>query len=403
MSVFRTRGIRPLLTAVVVSSLGTQMTFLALPWFVLETTGSPTRMGVVLAVELLPVALLGIPSGTVVSRLGARNTMLVGDLCRAPLLLSIPVLHSAGVLSFGVLLALVALLGVFIAPYFASQRLVLPELLGDDERAVSQANAVLEGAQRTTSLLGPALAGVLIAAIGAPNVLYLDAASFVFSFAVLALFVPRRAPVAQTEDSHGVLAGIRFLFRDRLLRVLGVTALIANGMGTMLAAGLPVLAFDEFGGSSRVAGAFFAAFGIGAVTGSIVAVKLVSRFEPLRLGATAFVALTIPIFLLALELPVPGVMAALAMSSFFGPLVNAPLITVITTRTPEALRAKVTTAVITTAMLAGPVGFLVAGPLLEASGPHAVFLLVASVQLLATLPFLAVAFRSDTPAAEAAT
>jgi MFS family permease len=403
MSVFRTRGIRPLLTAVVVSSLGTQMTFLALPWFVLETTGSPTRMGVVLAVELLPVALLGIPSGTVVSRLGARNTMLVGDLCRAPLLLSIPVLHSAGVLSFGVLLALVALLGVFIAPYFASQRLVLPELLGDDERAVSQANAVLEGAQRTTSLLGPALAGVLIAAIGAPNVLYLDAASFVFSFAVLALFVPRRAPVAQTEDSHGVLAGIRFLFRDRLLRVLGVTALIANGMGTMLAAGLPVLAFDEFGGSSRVAGAFFAAFGIGAVTGSIVAVKLVSRFEPLRLGATAFVALTIPIFLLALELPVPGVMAALAMSSFFGPLVNAPLITVITTRTPEALRAKVTTAVITTAMLAGPVGFLVAGPLLEAWGPHAVFLLVASVQLLATLPFLAVAFRSDTPAAEAAT
>jgi MFS family permease len=403
MSVFRTRGIRPLLTAVVVSSLGTQMTFLALPWFVLETTGSPTRMGVVLAVELLPVALLGIPSGTVVSRLGARNTMLVGDLCRAPLLLSIPVLHSAGVLSFGVLLALVALLGVFIAPYFASQRLVLPELLGDDERAVSQANAVLEGAQRTTSLLGPALAGVLIAAIGAPNVLYLDAASFVFSFAVLALFVPRRAPVAQTEDSHGVLAGIRFLFRDRLLRVLGVTALIANGMGTMLAAGLPVLAFDEFGGSSRVAGAFFAAFGIGAVTGSIVAVKLVSRFEPLRLGATAFVALTIPIFLLALQLPVPGVMAALAMSSFFGPLVNAPLITVITTRTPEALRAKVTTAVITTAMLAGPVGFLVAGPLLEAWGPHAVFLLVASVQLLATLPFLAVAFRSDTPAAEAAT
>jgi MFS family permease len=403
MSVFRTRGIRPLLTAVVVSSLGTQMTFLALPWFVLETTGSPTRMGVVLAVELLPVALLGIPSGTVVSRLGARNTMLVGDLCRAPLLLSIPVLHSAGVLSFGVLLALVALLGVFIAPYFASQRLVLPELLGDDEREVSQANAVLEGAQRTTSLLGPALAGVLIAAIGAPNVLYLDAASFVFSFAVLALFVPRRAPVAQTEDSHGVLAGIRFLFRDRLLRVLGVTALIANGMGTMLAAGLPVLAFDEFGGSSRVAGAFFAAFGIGAVTGSIVAVKLVSRFEPLRLGATAFVALTIPIFLLALQLPVPGVMAALAMSSFFGPLVNAPLITVITTRTPEALRAKVTTAVITTAMLAGPVGFLVAGPLLEAWGPHAVFLLVASVQLLATLPFLAVAFRSDTPAAEAAT
>jgi MFS family permease len=403
MSVLRTRGIRPLLTAVVVSSLGTQMTFLALPWFVLETTGSATRMGIVLAVELLPVALLGIPSGTVVSKLGARNTMLVGDFCRAPLLLSIPVLHSAGVLSFGVLLALVALLGVFIAPYFASQRLVLPELLGDDERAVSQANAVLEGAQRATSLLGPALAGVLIAAIGAPNVLYLDAASYLFSFSVLLFFVPQRAPVAQTQDSHGLLAGIRFLLHDRVLRVLGVTALIANGMGMMLAAGLPVLAYEEFDGSSRVAGAFFAAFGIGAVAGSIAAVKLVSRFEPLRLGAVSFVALTLPVFVLGLDLPIAGVMAALALSSFFGPLVNAPLITVITTRTPEALRAKVTTAVITMALLAGPVGYVVAGPLIESWGPRPVFVLVAAGQLLATLPFLAVAFRSDEPAAEPAT
>jgi MFS family permease len=91
-------------------------------------------------------------------------------------------------------------------------------------------------------------------------------------------------------------------------------------------------------------------------------------------------------------------MAALALSSFFGPLVNAPLITVITTRTPEALRAKVTTAVITTAMLAGPIGFLVAGPLIESWGPRPVFLLVAAGQLLATLPFLAVAFRSVEPA-----
>ena len=398
----RQRAIAGLLTAQVVSALGTQMTFLALPWFVLETTGSPTRMGVVLAAELLPVALLGIPSGTVVARLGARNTMLLGDLCRAPILLSVPVLHSAGVLSFPLLLVLVALLGVFIAPYFASQRLVLPELLGDDERTVSQANAVLEGAQRTTALLGPALAGVLIASIGAPNVLYLDAASFLFSFTVLLLFVPRRAPIAQTEDSHGVLAGIRFLLRDRVLRVLGATALVANGMGTMLVAALPVLAYEEFDGSSRVAGAFFAAFGIGAVVGSIAAVKLVSRYEPLRLGATAFVLLTIPVFVLGLELPVLGVMAALALSSFFGPLVNAPLITVITTRTPEALRAKVTTAVITTAMLAGPVGYLAAGPLIESWGPRPVFLLVAAGQLLATLPFLAVAFRSGEPAAEPA-
>jgi len=110
------KSLLALITAEVISSLGSRMTFLALPWFVLATTGSATKMGVVLAVELAPVAILGIPSGTVVSRLGARRTMQIGDLARVPLMASIPVLHSAGLLSFGLLLVFVALLGVFLAP-----------------------------------------------------------------------------------------------------------------------------------------------------------------------------------------------------------------------------------------------------------------------------------------------
>ena len=262
-------------------------------------------MGIVLAVELAPVAILGIPSGTVISRWGARRVMVVSDFVRTPLARVDPdPPRRSAVLSFPVLLVLVALIGVFLAPYYASQRLILPELVGDDERTVAQANAVLEGAQRATSLLGPATAGVLIATFGAPVVLYVDAATFFVSFVLLALFVPSRPPLAQTEESGGVLAGIRFLLRDRLLRVLGVTALITNGLGQMIGAGLTVLAYEEYD-SSRVAGLLFAAFGIGAVLGSVVAVRLVNRFEPLRLGATAFVALTVPIFALAIELPVP--------------------------------------------------------------------------------------------------
>jgi MFS family permease len=390
----RQRPVLALVSAEVVSSLGSQMTFLALPWFVLKTTGSPTRMGIVLAAELAPIAVLGIPSGAVLARFGARRTMIAGDLARAPLIASIPLLHELGLLSFPLLLAIVALVGVFIAPYFASQRLILPELVGEDEHVVAQANAVVEGAQRATSLLGPAAAGLLIAAFSAPVVLYVDAATFLTSFVLLALLVPARPPVAQTDDGRGVLAGIRFLLRDRMLRVLGLTALVANGLGQMLGAGLTVLAYEEFS-SSKVAGAFFASFGAGAVLGSIAAVRIVSRYEPLRLGATAFVALTLPVFALSLELPVPAVMAALAASSFFGPLVNAPLIGVITMRTPEALRAKVMTAVLTMAMLAGPAGMVVAGPLLESWGPRPVFLLVASGQLLATIPFAIVAFGAD--------
>jgi MFS family permease len=369
------------------------MTFLALPWFVLVTTGSPARMGVVLAVELLPVALLGIPSGALIARLGARQTMVIGDFARAPLMISIPLLHTADLLSFPLLLVIVFLIGCFIAPYFSAQRLILPELVGDDERIVAQANAFVEGAQRTTALIGPATAGVLIAAFGATNVLYVDAATFLFAALVLTLFVPRRPPLPPTEESKGVLAGVRFILRDPLLAPLGLTALFLNMFGQMLGASLPVLAYEHYDGSSRIAGAFFAAFGGGAVVGSVAAMKLVPRYDPIKLGAASLVALVLPIWLLALELPAIGVMAALFASSVFGPLVNAPLIGVITMRTPAALRAKVMTAVLTFAMLAGPVGLLAVGPLLEAWGPRPVFGLIAAGQLAATLFFAAVVLR----------
>src|SRR5918997_6861708 len=107
----RRRGVAPLLAAEVVSSLGSQMTYLALPWFVLVTTGSAARMGIVLAGQLLPTALFGIPSGALVARLGARRTMIVGDGARAPLMVSIPILHELGLLSFGLLLVIVFLIG----------------------------------------------------------------------------------------------------------------------------------------------------------------------------------------------------------------------------------------------------------------------------------------------------
>jgi predicted MFS family arabinose efflux permease len=161
----------------------------------------------------------------------------------------------------------------------------------------------------------------------------------------------------------------------------------------MMVAGLPVLAYDEFDASPNVAGAFFAALGAGAVIGSFAAVRIVPRHDPVRLGAISLVALTLPIWLLGLDLPAIGVMAVLFTSAFFGPLVNAPLIGVITTRTPEALRPKVTTAVVTVALLAGPLALLVAGPLLQSWGAQNVFFVVAAGELISSLPFAFVALR----------
>jgi MFS family permease len=138
-------AVSALVAAETISVLGTRMTYLALPWFVLVTTGSPGKMSLVLAAEILPMAVLGIPSGALVQRLGSRTTMLVADVARAPILASIPLLYAAGFLHFWLLLAIVALLGAFAPPYFAAQRTILPELVGEDETRMSQANSTIEG------------------------------------------------------------------------------------------------------------------------------------------------------------------------------------------------------------------------------------------------------------------
>jgi MFS family permease len=368
----RQRSIAALVAAEITSVFGTSMTYLALPWFVLVTTGSPGKMSIVLAAEIAPMALLGIPSGLLVQRLGARNTMLLADFARAPILASIPLLHAADMLSFPLLLGLVALLGAFAPPYFAAQRTILPELVGEDERLMSQGNSLVEGGSAFARLIGPALAGLLIPIIGAPNVLYVDAATYLVAFVLLLAFVPRRKPVAAAARQK-VLSGLRFLVRDRLLGPIAAVVVVFGLLSAGLSAGLPFYAYEEFDGSSRVAGLFYAALGAGAVVGSIVAVGAVKKVAPLRLSGLAILAFSVPLWVMPFLPPWPVVFVALFVATFFTPLINGPLIAVLTARTPEALRAMVITAVITINTLAMPLGFLVAGQVLERWGVAPLF------------------------------
>ena len=390
--ILRNPSLLALLAAELVSRVGSQMTFLALPWFVLVTTHSPTRMGVVLAVELLPTALLGVPSGTVVSRFGARLTMLGSDLMRVPLMASIPLLHAAGLLTFPLLLVLVAAFGCVNAPYFASQRVILPELLGNDQQVISQANSVLEGATQTSSLLGPPLAGVLIALLGAANVLYVDAATFAFSFVTVLLFVPRRERVDTPEESGGLLAGMSFLLRDALMGPLAGVIILLNAFGQMLGASLPVLAFVRYG-DAKVAGWLFAAYGLGGLVGTALAFQLVKKVAPLTLASLAALGFAVPLWVLVPHVPLAPILVALAFTALCGPLINAPMFGLITTRTPEALLPKVMTAIVTLATIAGPLGVVAAGVLLEREGVSATFAVVARGVTAGCLAFVALLTR----------
>jgi MFS family permease len=385
-------AVSALVLAETISVLGTRMTYLALPWFVLVTTGSPGKMSLVLAAEILPMAILGIPSGTVVQKLGSRTTMLISDFARAPILASIPLLYAAGVLSFGLLLGIVALLGSFMPPYFAAQRTILPELVGEDETRMSQANSSIEGGTAFAALIGPAFAGALIPFIGAPNVLYVDAATYVAAFLLVLTFVPRRKPVTAAVQ-RGVLAGLHFLRGDRFLAALAATTIGFGFLGAGMSAGLPVYAYDEFDGSSWIAGLFYTALGAGALVGSLLAVFAVRKIAPLRLAGYAALVFVLPLWVLPFLPPWPVVFAALFTATLFTPLINGPIIAVLTARTPENLRAKVMTAVISVNTLAAPLGFLLAGQVLDRWGVVPLFTAVVLGMTWMVIVFASIVLR----------
>lgn len=389
----RNRSLAGLVSAELVSLTGSAMTFVALPWFVLATTGSTAKMGWVLAAELLPVAIVGIPAGSLIAKLGAKRTMLISDAARGALMFVIPILHRSGHLSFAALLGVTFAVGVFTAPYFASSRIVIPEVVGEDEGAVAQVNAVLAGAQQITQIAGPVLAGVLIAATSPATVLVVDACSYIASFLIIATIVRagRRADAA--GDSGGLFAGLRFVIGDRLLGPIVVAACVLSFVVLGIELGIQGLAFFRYDANAHVLGFLFSAFGVGALAGAIVAQQLTQKVDLLRLAMLALVVMPLPLFLLALPMPWPASVLVIAAFAFFTPLVNAPLIGVLTVRTPEALRPKVMTAVLTVATLAGPLGFLAAGEALRYVSLSVFFLVLSALVTFSSWAFGAVLFR----------
>jgi MFS family permease len=369
--VLRNRSLIGLLTAELVSLTGSAMTFVALPWFVLITTGSTAKMGWVLAAEMLPIAIFGIPAGTLIAKLGAKKTMLISDAARGPLMLVIPILHSTGHLTFAALLGTTFAIGIFAAPYFASSRLVVPEVAGEDEQAVASVNAVLSGANQLTQLGGPVFAGLLIAATTPATVLVVDGCTYIFSFLVIATVVRAGRRVEEAAQQKGVLAGLRFLLGDSLLGPMTIAACALNFVAQGIILGVQATAFFRYHHSAHILGFLFAGFGVGALAGAIAAQQLTQKVPLLKLAAVAIVAMPLPLFLLSPATLWPVATVIIGAFAFFTPLVNAPVIGILTVRTPVELRPKVMTAVMTVASMAGPFGFLAAGYILQhvALGP----------------------------------
>jgi predicted MFS family arabinose efflux permease len=229
-------------------------------------------------------------------------------------------------------------------------------------------------------------------------VLYVDAATFLVSFLLVLTLVPKRKPL-RAPAQRGLLAGLRFVVRDGLIGPLTATVAGFGFVVTALSASLAFFAYETFE-SSRIAGLFFAALGAGTLVGTVCAVFIVRRVAPLKLAAFGILAFAVPLWVLPLTSQAWLVMIALFTATLFTPLVNGPIMGVLTARTPEALRPKVMTAIISLHTVAAPLGFIVAGQILERWGVDPVFFGVAAGVTLLSLAFATIALRhrDDVPA-----
>jgi MFS family permease len=381
-----------LLGASGVSLLGNQLTQLAIPWFVLATTGSAAQTGLVGAAAVLPAVLAAFLGGVVVDRLGPKRMSIAADLLSGVAVALVPLLYQSVGLPFGLLLLLVFCGALLDTPGITARQALLPEVAGRAQMTLERANGTYHSLENLAGLAGPLLAGILVTAIGASAILYLDAATFAFSAVVIGIAVPALAvPRVPASGGHlaDVAAGWRVLRQDPFLGTMTAAAVVLNFLGTPLfAVALPVYAQRVYG-SAEALGVLFAGFGSGMLAGSLLfgwrGEELPRR--PLLLGGLLLTSLSLGA-LVALP-PLAVTVLALGVAGLgIGP-VNPLVFTVMQERVPVEMRGRVFGTVLGTVMAASPLGMLTAGLLIETAGLRAELAVIAGGFLAVAIAALA--------------
>ncbi len=377
-----------------ISFVGDRLTLLAIPWFVLQTTGSVAKTGITAFFTTLPSIISAFFSGPLVDRLGYKRTSVIGDIASGVSVALIPLLtHTIG-LAFWQLQVLVFLGGLLKAPGETARASLLPDLAKDTKLPLERLNAIGDGMSRVSGLLGIPLAAVLIILMGASNLLWFDAVSFFVSALLIGLIVPSatvRKSIEGDEDEQSpgsVLDGLRFILGNRLLLSLIATVTITNLLDSALfSVALPVYA-KQIWGSVLPIGLLSGIFG-GCAFLSTVLFGIFGHRLPRRMTfALCFMVIGIRFWALALQLPIATLVVLYALNGLAVGPINPIGTTVQQEVTPVRMRAKVFGAA-TAGYLAGiPLGGLVGGYLINGIGLLPALFAMGGVYLLMTSSLL---------------
>lgn len=365
-----------------ISLTGNAVAQLAIPWFVLTTTGSATLTALVVFFNFLPIVIAAFLGGVVVDRLGFRTTSVVADLASAAAVAAIPLLHTTVGIELWQLMTLVFVGALLDAPGATARAAVLPDMVELAGVRIERASGIRSGIQQGAFLVGAPLGGVLVASVGATNALWLNSASFLVSAALVTVFVPGPGKRAdETADEMpgrflGELAeGMRFIWNERVLRAIVLTVLITNLLDAPFPVALTVFAEDEYGSATDL-GLMFGVFGGGALLGALAYSAVGHRLPRRKLFVGCFAAIPLVYLVLATRPSLPVALVALALVGFAAGPINPLIFTVLTEVVPTRLRGRVFGAVRAGAWAAIPLGILVGGALVGAVGVAVTFLVI---------------------------
>lgn len=390
-----TRNFGLLFSGQVVSQIGDSMNKVALLWFVYELTGSAFKMTVIGLLQTIPPLVFGPLIGVYLDRMKKKPVMIWVDLIRMGLVMLIPLLYAMETLTLERLYILVFVTSIVSTVFGPALASAVPLLV--PRARLTSANALIQGTNNIGLLIGPAAGGISIALIGAPNVLWLNAATFMVSALCL---MPIR--LHETLQAHARLAdratilqdllvGFRFVFiQHRTVLLLMLTAALYSLGASAFVFLLPVFATQLLDASAVELGWLWSSLGIGMLAASawLAWINQGDFQNRLRLISAALAVGAIAVCTLGM-LQAPVMAAALIIvfggsTAVFTPIVWAMLQEL----TPEPLLGRVFTTFSTGAMASAMAGMAGIGWVADAIGPAA-GLVGIGVLLLGTATFAA--------------
>ncbi|MDP9794201.1 MFS family permease [Catenuloplanes nepalensis] len=271
---------RNLWTSQTTSLFGTGITLLAMPLVaLLLLDATPFEIGLLWAVEYLPILLIGLPAGVWVERLPLRAVMIASDLVRAVALLAVPIALALGMLSMPLLYVVTFLIGLGTLFYDVAQLSVLPTLVAQDR--LVDANGKLELSRSVSQIGSPAIGGVMVQWLTAPLAVLADVVTYLASaYFVLRIRKPPpvEVPAVRNTLRGDIGEGLRFVFRHPLMRPLLLCATLAELASAIILALQVVFATEQLALSPAAIGVALAVGNGGGVVGALIAEPLARRF-----------------------------------------------------------------------------------------------------------------------------